>query len=216
MKSNNWILVTMCICAVIQSNCMTEQIGFPAIKPSQFWINSIPSGLPCYVSRESSSIFVPDKLKGKTPLLLELEAGHYYIGLSLPKGADPDAEFTTRFISGEELISSSDDKHDYVAYGVEKSTNRSTFIGLAFDSDLALDALAKFYPSTDNFTFDEQKVRELLSSKGVKQEDIESNIKLLRRGGKIVIKTDKGCHHVYHCPIMIEIKPDRTLYSWAW
>jgi hypothetical protein len=192
----------------------SPKAGFPDIKPNQFWINSIPSGLPCYVAKEGSTsspedFFTSGNQKGKTPVLLVLEPGTYDVGFLLPAGSKPDAEFVPRFNAhlGHVVISDKNNEKVVYSYVVKDSTYYGlSFIGLAFSNELSHEEVSKLYPSGNNFVFDEQKVRAVLVDRSVKEEEIQSSLELLRRGGKILLSHKSSAKR----PTTIEIKPNQN------
>jgi hypothetical protein len=208
------------ISALVASLSFAETRGFPDLKLNEFFINSIPTGLNCYVVPESEKTrtgpdqndeyFKEEYFRGKTSLKLTLEPGTYYVTFFVANQTT-SAEWIFGRHALPTLVSwgGRTTKHgsNYVMFKVSKGQTAGTFIGLPFGVSLSSEQIDALYPQGNNFTIaDEAGLRNQLNTRGVSSTDTETTIQRLTRGGKAAIPIEPG----KAAKLVVELKPGGT------
>jgi len=183
------------------SKSPTLNYGIPRLAPGQIWISSVPVGLAVH----SGDSPTPQKVLGRTPLVLNARDLDRYVTVTIQKeefGGDlPNMlaflDFTCRMTHSTVLQDKNaegktvqEDRSRAITYDVRP--DKPTLIALFQTKDHSFSDLERLYPPGDNFRFPEKGLYERLARKGVPPEFISAEIRLLHRGGKIALPGPQG------------------------
>ena len=190
----------------------TPHYGFPRLAPGLIWVSSVPVGLEVH----SGDSPTPQKVLGRTPLVLKARDLDRYVTVTIQKaefgGELPNImaflDFTSRAThntiwKGENAEGKivEEDRSRAITYDVRP--DKPTIIAL-FETGLhSLTDLDRLYPQGANFRFSDEALRTRLTEKGVPPEFISAGIRLLHRGGKIALPGTKG----WEGCLIAEVKP---------
>jgi hypothetical protein len=189
----------------------TKQPEAPGItetlKPNQLWISSIPAGLEFKITRDSSmkkDTGSTRVIKGKTPMVVDLEPGMYHAQVSSTQKQIGEAAATHWNIvcddkmAGVEMKILADNTIGFLPvfeYTFEKKADTSmSLIALAQPVvyqkeklDFMLDNIDSLIAKGVAFRFDETAVKKVLIEQGTPESVVLRALPLLKRAGKIAL-----------------------------
>jgi hypothetical protein len=180
----------------------TPRYGFPRLAPGQLWVSSVPIGLEVHAGDSP----MPQKVLGRTPLVLNARDVNRYVTITIQKkefGRDlPNImgflDFSSRATHsniwqgenerGEKV---EEDRSRAITYDL-RLPDKPTIIALFQTREHTPADLDRLYPPGSNFRFSDQALRRRLAKKGVPADFIASGIQLLHRGGKVILPSTQG------------------------
>jgi len=178
----------------------------PELKENQIWITSIPVGLKVYISNNEEDIYSnEDKLKGRTPYIMDLNPDNIYLAICLDDADKLSGDIYS--ISAEKVVNQivvKDGKGKFLSYKIYnlKDYKDKILISLFHFKQLSLNQMSFLYPQGKYFEFDKEFARkEILENSKLSSEEIDLVIDLLSRGGKVFLNCQSGL-------CSIEIHPD--------
>ena len=185
--------------------------GFPRLAPGQLWVSSVPVGLEVHAGDSP----MPQKVLGRTPLVLNARDVNRYVTVTIQKkefGRElPNLmgflDFSSRAThsniwqgeneKGEKV---EEDRSRAITYDV-RLPDKPTIIALFSTKEQTPVDLDRLYPTGSNFRFSDQALQRRLTKKGVPADFIASGIQLLHRGGKVALPGPQG----WVAPVIAEV-----------
>ena len=179
----------------------TPYYGIPKLAPGLLWVSSVPVGLEVHSGKSPT----PQKVLGRTPLVLKTRDLDRYVTVTIQKeefGRElPNLmnflDFTSRAThstiwqgKNAEGKAVEEDRSRGITYDVRP--DKPVIIALFQTKDHSLSDLDRLYPPGSNFRFSDQGLQKRLAEKGVPPEFISAGIRLLHRGGKIALPDAPG------------------------
>lgn len=180
----------------------TPRYGIQRLAPGQLWVSSVPVGLEVH----SGDSPMPQKVLGRTPLVLNARDVDRYVTVTIPKekfGRElPNLmaflDFSARATHSNVFQGQNDrgekveeDRSRAITYDV-RLPEKQTIIALFQTKEHTPSDLDRLYPPGSNFQFSDEALRRRLAQKGVPPDLISSGIRLLHRGGKIALPGPQG------------------------
>lgn len=189
-----------------QSYTFTEplQTTMPVqVEGDEVWVTSVPPGADIYIQlynpdETPSHATAPEAYRGKTPLLLALPPGSYWLELALEavvfeayfSPPYDNAQFERDGAVSEALLfrpfSPGEKRRVLRYYRLEKQAQQGqTLIGLFQPRGEVIERAAALYPPNGQYNIDANELQDLLRQAQVPDEVTETLSGLLQRGGKV-------------------------------
>ncbi|MEO8349842.1 MAG: hypothetical protein ABI610_13095 [Acidobacteriota bacterium] len=177
--------------AAPRSKAPAVKYGIPRVSPGQLWVSSIPAGLEVRIGKDPIS----GKVVGRTPVVVEAaDVGRFVnvrllkedFGGTLPRQEDL-GDFTARSTQSGTHRDGPTETDWFRGLTYEVNPKRQTVIALFQPRSLPLSSMARFYPPGSNFPFSDRAVSTRLAKKGAEARAIPEALRLLHRGGKVVL-----------------------------